>query len=1600
LKSGFKPYIKCLISSSSLIFYNTEQNNLINHIKPELSSFANSFSISNINTLIYNNNTDFPNQSSNQISINNNLGIYSLNWPNCNNNGNNNENFFLYLKNIADKNDSSLPYPTNGKRSFITFQNKFYIKAQIKHYVNDIYYRIFPYNQLTVDSSKFENLFFTKYTIAKIDFSFVSNGSIVSDAYLATADICSNLGDINFTGNVFTMSNDFQSLFNSFNLGIDISNSNFQNIDTSKICGFLLDPNTLYFTSDTDADSSKNLEIHFNYYPHYGLETLVYKLTMNKRSKSDFKYLAKITDFSGNQINSDSVSQPIDLLIAYDTYTNSFTKITYSTSLSGGEYFIPELVITLMGNRIQIYDMNSNTFKNDIQSNILHNYINKEISFKYSESQNNNNLDNYKNTIHGYFRLKNHSLRYNKNFSINSKNLKLFSDDLENFNSASFDYDNTTNMIKYIFLNSFYFNLVFVKSQLFLTINIIDPQTFTKTTLCTINNNNYYNLIPSNYFNTNNFKNFPECKINVFNNDVLILNFDLINTSDKQDYYYQLSTNPTLSFCNNLMVNENLIFGSYLVLDFKNNFLNMNNATNNVLNISLNLYISHKSFSIINNISTKLKFKYQELSNIKQAILAGIPITIKKFIKPPKFQKFWGNSNLSYDSPSSQALFGKEGNLFTYNLNVLSDNILTPSNFIMNVSDKYNSFNSLTGLPENNTFTISLVSCNSFQNFATCFNDGKIEDLNYSYICKITLNFTPRNMQFDSGLVIVKATDPTSNLLFSYYYFNIGYIEQVNDLPKINGFKCQEIIYNSVKVSNQILTDCTKDSANSNRFILLANNVYILKLLWTDIDSFPISNNLNSENSYYDFRLNNGLEIQEKLFLFPPFLTFSVDIPANVASAFTQISYDVWIVKLLPKHLTTISNNKITINISITDQEIRINGNGFIKSTSPIQSQTFDFSISSTANLPYLIDYYSYKSYDNNFNLIAAVFQDTDTSSIFQFKKFLFPISFYSEQITINPNVIQTFELYFSDTLYGYLNFQNQPPNNINQDTAKLNMGSNGLNQNLNAVITSSIANQDNSFISYNQKLIITNNSNIIDFPITFCQLFFCRNRTILYSVSSNTCDITKSCLKNDIINLVGINIPNSIKFLDINLKNNNLLSKVKIAHTDCNSPSNFNINNFTVSCSLPNIRGRNQFIWIWNDNYSTIPIANSFSTCGITYSELFPNLIPILYPFNIFSDPNTYFIQSPNPIKVYGNNLRVSCNCVLQCGSKTLILITFLKSQEHLICDYTNIANPSDYLDTYCSLKVICLDHPSYKRNGFVYNYDTVVNKDIIYESVLSLTIFIEEIKIKSVNFISEIDRSLVEKYNELTGPFPHSHGGYIVQVSYSKIPKCLKDSKCDFSTFYFGIDVYVIKSNCSFNNNNTEIICSYLSPIIENLSILSYLIYLSFDYGITYTHKSNSIKINLSGICKEGYFCLNFKQEIVPKGYFCDIVPKKATDIYCKYARKCMPGNYFIIFLTFNKLLLIKMLKILNFDKILTNLKLGTFQSNDKQTSCTQVSKGYYLNFFGSDGINVPPKICPKGFICRDRGLPKYYEICRVLYQDIYLPFTLFTKFILFKN
>jgi hypothetical protein len=57
-----------------------------------------------------------------------------------------------------------------------------------------------------------------------------------------------------------------------------------------------------------------------------------------------------------------------------------------------------------------------------------------------------------------------------------------------------------------------------------------------------------------------------------------------------------------------------------------------------------------------------------------------------------------------------------------------------------------------------------------------------------------------------------------------------------------------------------------------------------------------------------------------------------------------------------------------------------------------------------------------------------------------------------------------------------------------------------------------------------------------------------------------------------------------------------------------------------------------------------------------------------------------------------------------------------------------------------------------------------------------------------------------------------------------------------------------------------------------------------------------------------------------------------------------------------------------------------LGTYQPKEGQIDCILTEKGYYLNYFGSDGTNVKPKICPKGFVCTHYGLPKYYEICRV--------------------
>lgn len=57
-----------------------------------------------------------------------------------------------------------------------------------------------------------------------------------------------------------------------------------------------------------------------------------------------------------------------------------------------------------------------------------------------------------------------------------------------------------------------------------------------------------------------------------------------------------------------------------------------------------------------------------------------------------------------------------------------------------------------------------------------------------------------------------------------------------------------------------------------------------------------------------------------------------------------------------------------------------------------------------------------------------------------------------------------------------------------------------------------------------------------------------------------------------------------------------------------------------------------------------------------------------------------------------------------------------------------------------------------------------------------------------------------------------------------------------------------------------------------------------------------------------------------------------------------------------------------------------IGYYQDQDNSTTCKQVPSGYYQNEFGSDNVNTSHKGCPRGFICQEANLPKYYQVCKV--------------------
>jgi hypothetical protein len=1469
-----KPYIKCISGGSSFTINKNASNDIVSHFDntSPVYPFIQLISTTNYNSIIYTN--YFPNVAGNPVNVANNSGVYQLVYNTC-------DSGISDTLKIIQATDTNLPSYQNNLRTFLTYENKFYINVTDKfNHSRLAYYRFFSYNTIKFDIN-LETDFTTRNTILKLPINLITQAlnKFANNIFIKTATCDPTVSGYNF----------ITSLLNKVRIPHVLANfeqfdfTDNTNIAINNLCGFVDESEQVfYFRNDSTTNSVRLVLI---YYPHYGMEFDIIDINIKSYTSTDINFNANVYDINNNAIIPVKSALPKNILLAYGSNLQDFLqfKVTYNNI-----NITPEFKLISLDNNKVLDDNNS--------SNLLSNLVTKNTSnnsFQVSFSKNKLSAnDNYKFTIHGAYQEKNQLYRFDTPTVVNSLNILMHDEVLNNITNIQPDFTA-------MFNNAFYLNVSQVSKQLYMTINLIDPVSLNPTQICQIDDAGYYNTFVdlNSYFNSATvFKTVNQCQLTVTENDYVIIQLQLTNASDFQDYIFKI-TSDAISTCNGLVIDQSLMSGDFLKIDLKSNIY-LFSAT------SFNLYINvkHKFFEIdtLNN----PEYTYLKIQGVQQWINLNFPITVNKFVKAPRVSKFWTTGQSIYDIAQSRT--ATMGSMYTYNFKILSDNVLTIADIALFNQDK-------TNLSAPNIFTVNISGCTN--RTPSCSNKPQQEDYSYLYSCSTSLQWKPSVFQFDSGLVILKISDSSDSSLYTFYYFSIGDVIRVNTLPIITGVLCQQIVYDSVLLTNQQLVMCSVDS--SNRPILQVNKTHLIKLLWDDPDSYPAD---YVSGAAYPNKTNDVLA------LYPYQLVFYLSVSPNIISSFTRLSYDTWLVTVTSANFAIIPGSLSTISFYIDDYGFDLQSNGSVlKNTQTTPTSSFIFQINETTNLVYIKDTYNLGQYDIHYPSIPFIFDSTVASPNYNNQKYSFGLTLASDDFIENPTMTFKYDLSIIGCSPNNLTFETNSSTYTDAPTLSL------TSQPLDIKLNYAIINKDNTFNTIGCYLqAVDQQGTVSKIAINACQYLPCKNLNLISVISGTCTSPNDNCKYMDKITLSGINFSNP--------------AKIMISNAEC-AKVVWNSNN-SVDCYLPNLLGRNHLIWLYDD--ATSHLNGLVASASITFNELFKDTLPIITLPTVYIG-NTHYIQVPNSIQLFGQNFRSSCVCELQC-SKILYPKTFVKNSDLLICDYFSNLNKADFIFQTCVLKIKCLDHQSFKNNGNVYDLSTVSNGEIIYESVEQVNIYFDEVRVNKVFFRDIIDSNTIyEEYTPLINgtPIPHIHGGYIIQLIYDKIPQCYSVSPmfCDKDYFYIGLSRYTLKANCNIDAS-VGFNCQIIAPQLYNISS-SYSLLFSFDKGLSFQSALNATTIPMGTVCQSGFYCPSYKQIPVDPGYFCELIPQQPSDLFCRYQRKCPQGFS---------------------------------QSAAKSTFCIPSPTGTYLNFFGSDGTNVKPKPCPKGFICTESGLPKYYNVCNV--------------------
>ena len=350
---------------------------------------------------------------------------------------------------------------------------------------------------------------------------------------------------------------------------------------------------------------------------------------------------------------------------------------------------------------------------------------------------------------------------------------------------------------------------------------------------------------------------------------------------------------------------------------------------------------------------------------------------------------------------------------------------------------------------------------------------------------------------------------------------------------------------------------------------------------------------------------------------------------------------------------------------------------------------------------------------------------------------------------------------------------------------------------------------------------------------------------------------------------------------------------------------------------------GKDLFIWEQNDNNYNGAQKFLYNLSCIP-NNIYQNLEPQI------NQSFVWITETEKEITIFGNNFRPSCYCYYYTLDDFSYVISHYYSSTIIHCNITGFEKDQFNLD------IRCIDHGSLLTTG---SYEEIKlrsqNMPDLYISNTSLEVNIERVTIEMVSFKSKKENKYKDAKDDVKG---HNHGGYEAKVKLTNQPKCLQNSNCTVDNFVFNINGNIFRP---FSNENSTSFLFLMPPINENYTIAN--ISFSFNGGNSFT---KTFSFELSGLCNNNTYCEDYKKRSITKGHFCDIFPNKTFDKYCHLERPCLPGTY-------------------------TNFDNNTY-------TCKKVARGFYLNYWGADYSFIQPKPCPRGFICTEEGLPKYYEIC----------------------